>query len=77
VYEPRSWPKNSLPESVGTMVVQSATTSSGLSGRASSAWTSRATSSLPVPLSPVIRIGASVKRAASTTWRNTARQAGL
>ena len=77
VNAPRSCPKNSLPERVGTIVVQSSTTRSRFCVRASSAWMSRAASSFPVPLSPVMRTGESVNRAISTIRRTTDRQARL
>ena len=38
VKAPRSWPKNSLPESSGTMVVQSTTTRAPFCGRGSRLW---------------------------------------
>ena len=53
----RSWPKNSLPDSSGTMVVQSRTTRSPLSGRGSSVWIG-CSNSLLVPL-PRIKTEAS------------------
>ena len=77
VNAPRSWPNNSLPDSDGTIVVQSTTISSPLAVRGSSVWISCAMSSLPVPLSPVIRTSTSLKRAISTTSRRTARHTGL
>ena len=52
VNAPFSWPKNSLPDSDGTTVLQSRTTMPPLRGRGSSSWMSCATRSLPVPLSP-------------------------
>ncbi len=59
------------------MVVQSSSTTSRLLARASRAWMSRATSSFPVPVSPVTSTGASVKAATSTTCRSSDRHAGL
>ena len=54
VKAPRSWPKNSLSSKVGATALQSTATKS-LGARWLSLWTSRATSSLPVPVSPVIK----------------------
>ena len=59
------WPKNSLPDNSGVMVVQSTMTRSFLARRSSS-WTRRATCSLPVPLSPISSTAALVNRATST-----------
>ena len=77
VKAPRSWPNSSLPASSGTMVVQSTTTKSPLSGRGSRSWISRAISSLPVPLSPMTSTEACENAATSTTERTTERQRGL
>jgi hypothetical protein len=77
VKAPRSWPKNSLPASVGTTVVQSTTTNRPLSGRWSRSCTSRATSSLPVPLSPVSSTDDEVNRPTSMTSRSVPRQVWL
>ena len=50
-------------------VLQSIVTNSSLNGRGSSSWINRATTSLPVPLSPIRRTEASLKRATSTISR--------
>ena len=59
VNAPRTWPKSSLSSSVSVMAAQ-LTGTNGRSARRLLAWTALATSSLPVPLSPVIRTVASV-----------------
>ena len=64
-------------EHSGAIVVQSTITSSLPDARGSRSWTSRATNSLPVPLSPIRSTAALVKRATSTTCRSIDRQAGL
>ena len=78
VNAPRSWPKNSLPDSVGhdrRAVDDHELALAAGAGRARGS--ARATSSLPVPLSPVMSTGASVNRATSTTCRRTDRHGGL
>ena len=77
VNAPRSWPKNSLPDNSGTMVLQSRITRSPLLARESRAWMRFANNSLPVPLSPSISIEVSVKLATSTTCRRIAFKAWL
>ena len=51
VKAPRTWPKSSLSSSVSGSAAQSTATNGALAARAV-AWMARATSSLPVPLSP-------------------------
>ena len=53
VKAPRSWPKSSLSISVAGMAAQLMATN-GLSRRGERLWMARATSSLPVPDSPVM-----------------------
>ena len=71
---PFSWPKSSLSMSPSGMAPQLMATK-GWSRRSLRAWMLRATTSLPVPLSPVtstvVRVGASF----STSWR-TSRMGG-
>ena len=71
---PFSWPKSSLSMSPSGMAPQLMATK-GWSRRSLRPWMVRATTSLPVPLSPVtstvVRVGASF----STSWR-TSRMAG-
>ncbi len=70
---PRTCPpgarRGSSPSCVPTKVLQSIVTNSSLNGRGSSSWINRATTSLPVPLSPIRRTEASLKRATSTISR--------
>ncbi len=56
VKAPRSWPKSSLSSS-SRGIAAALTATKGPSARGLAAWMARATSSLPVPLSPVIRTG--------------------
>ena len=59
VNAPRSWPKSSLSSSSrGMAAVLMAT--KGPSARGPALWIARATSSFPVPLSPVISTGTSL-----------------
>ena len=58
VKAPFSWPNSSLSRRFSGMAAQ-LTDTNGLSRRLDFAWTKRASTSLPVPLSPVIRIEAS------------------
>ena len=67
VKAPRAWPKSSLSSSVSGIAAQ-LTATNGLVARAGSRRCSaRATSSLPVPLSPVIRTDASVSATRSSS----------
>jgi hypothetical protein len=59
VKAPRTWPKSSLSSSVSGIAAQFTETSRPLR-RSLALWIARATISLPVPLSPSIRIGTSV-----------------
>ncbi len=68
---PRSCPNSSLSMRVGGSPPQS-TTSNGWCARGLAAWTARAASSFPVPLSPVTSTGA-VVGAARSSASNTAR----
>ena len=54
VNAPRTWPKSSLSKSVSGMAPQS-TGTKGPDARGDAAWTERATTSLPVPVSPWTR----------------------
>ncbi len=54
VKAPDSWPNSSVSSRVSVMAPQLKLTK-GLSARGESAWMARATSSFPVPLSPVTR----------------------
>ncbi len=72
VNAPLSWPKNSLSMRVGGIAAQ-LTFTSGLSRRPLAACSARATSSLPVPVSPrmrtVVSVGATWCRSRSTWAR--------
>ena len=59
VKAPRAWPNSSLSRRVSLMAAQ-LTLTKGLSARFELAWIARATSSLPVPLSPVMSTVVSV-----------------
>ena len=59
VNAPFSWPKISLSSSVSGIAAQ-LTATKGPRPRGDSSWSVRATSSLPVPLSPVMRTAAGV-----------------
>ena len=74
VNAPRAWPKNSLSYSSRGTAAQF-TLISGLPARLLRRCTSRATSSLPVPLSPRMRTAASVG-ATRSIWRASASSAG-
>ena len=65
VKAPRSWPNSSLSISVSGMAAQLMATN-GLVRRFYSSWIVRATSSLPVPLSPYTSTGAVLVPASST-----------
>jgi hypothetical protein len=58
VNAPRTWPNSSLSSSVPTSALQFTGTNARLARRPAK-WSARATSSLPVPLSPVISTVAS------------------
>ena len=75
VNAPFSWPKISLSSSVSGIAAQ-LTATKGPRPRGDSSWSVRATSSLPVPLSPVMSTAAGVG-AASSINRCTACMAGL
>ena len=62
VKAPRSWPKSSLSTSPSGRAPQ-LTRMNGLPARSEWRWSAMATSSLPVPLSPRIKTGASVAAA--------------
>ena len=65
VNAPRSWPKSSLSRRVSWSAPQSRMVRE-VAARGLLAWRARATSSLPVPLSPWIRTGESVRAALLT-----------
>ena len=67
VNAPRSWPKISLSSSVSGIAAQLMATN-GASARGLSWWMVCATSSLPVPDSPMISTDAGVGAACSMTW---------
>ncbi len=58
---PRRWPKKSLSASPGWIAAQLTVTNGPWLRFGSSRWIARARSSLPVPLSPVMRTGRSLK----------------
>ena len=68
VKAPRSWPKSSLSISSEGMAAQ-LTSTKGPEARLLLAWSQRATSSLPVPFSPVMRVRVSKAAIRSTTYR--------
>src|SRR5207249_4733995 len=67
VNAPRSWPNISDSRSSAGIAPQ-LTGMKGRSTRGLSAWTARAISSLPVPLSPMMRMVASVVATLRTSW---------
>ena len=71
---PRTWPKSSDSISSAGMAPQF-TATKGMAARGESSWMARATSSLPVPDSPVrstvVLVGATLR-----TWRRTSCSAG-
>ena len=73
---PFSWPKSSLSTSSAGTAAQFIFTN-GCSRRGERSWTARATSSLPVPFSPRIRMGTSAGAARSTRARRAAHLAAL
>ena len=74
VKAPRAWPKSSLSSRVSVMAAQ-LTGTNGWALRRLPAWMARATSSLPVPDSPVRSTVASVA-ATRTARSSTSRRAG-
>ena len=60
VKAPRAWPKSSDSRTPSAMAPQS-TATKGPDARGDAVWMARATSSLPVPLSPWMRTVASVE----------------
>ena len=68
---PFSWPNSSLSTSSAGTAAQFIFTK-GWARRGDSSWMARATSSLPVPFSPRIRMGTSAGAARSTSARSAA-----
>ena len=76
VNAPRTWPNISLSKSVDEMPPR-LTLTNGAWRRRLLRWMASATSSLPVPLSPVMRTDASVAATRPTIWRIRRRRGSL